>query len=159
MMRKLSLRDWAAVAEIVGTTAVVVSLVFVIQSVNQNTQELQSANLNHVYDRYDSFNSDVASSPELASHYAKKVLKIEGIDARDAQLLALMRRELNQWEQYFVWHSGGLLSESDWQDWDGYFRLSISNALPQEWWLALRPYYQGTQGEFRAHVDRVYESQ
>ena len=110
-------------------------------------------------DRYDSFNSDVASSPELASHYAKKVLKIEGIDARDAQLLALMRRELNQWEQYFVWHSGGLLSESDWQDWDGYFRLSISNALPQEWWLALRPYYQGTQGEFRAHVDRVYESQ
>lgn len=158
-MRKLSLRDWAAVAEIAGTIAVVVSLIFVIHSVNQNTQELQNANLNHVYDRYDNLNSDIAASPDLAALYAKKVLKIENLEAGDAQILALMRRELNQWEQYYSWHSGGLLSESDWQDWDGYFRLIMSNAFPQEWWLALRPYYQGAQGEFSSHVDRIYDSQ
>ena len=158
-MGKLSLRDWAAVAEIAGTIAVVVSLIFVIHSVNQNTQELQNANLNHVYDRYDALNSDIAASPELAALYVKKVLKIEGLEAGDAQILALMRRELNQWEQYYSWHSSGLLSESEWQDWDAYFRLIMSDAFPQEWWLALRPYYQGTQGKFTSHVDRIYDSQ
>jgi len=156
-MRKLSLRDWAAVAEIAGTIAVVVSLVFVVQSLNQNTQELQNANLNHVYDRYDHLNSDLAGSPELASLYAEKILNLKGMDGGDAQLLFLMRRELNQWEQYYSWQSGGFLSESDWQDWDSYFRVLFSNAFPKEWWLALRPYYQGTQGEFGSHVDRIYD--
>ena len=45
-MKKLDLQGWAAVAEIVGTVGIVISLLFVAHSVNRNTVELQSANEN-----------------------------------------------------------------------------------------------------------------
>jgi hypothetical protein len=152
-MGRRELSDWAAIAEIVGTIAVVVSLVFVVQSLNQNTEALQNTNLNHVYDRYDAQNSDLANNPELASMYVKRILKLEGLTASEAQLLFTLRRDLNQWEQYFMWNADGLLDRSDWLAWDDYFQILFSNSLPQTWWNALRPYYAD---DFAKHVDQIY---
>ena len=45
-MRKLNLQDWSAVAEIVGTVGIVISLLFVAYTVNRNTIELRLTNEN-----------------------------------------------------------------------------------------------------------------
>jgi hypothetical protein len=45
-MRKLDLQEWSAVAEIVGTVGIVISLLFVAYTVNRNTIELRSTNEN-----------------------------------------------------------------------------------------------------------------
>ena len=95
IVRKLTLRDWAAIAEIVGTAAIVVSLVFVIQGLNQNTKALQVANLNQTYDRTDNLNSDIAANPELASFYVEEVFG-PGADARPRRPhIAVIGQELN----------------------------------------------------------------
>ena len=45
-MKRLTLPEWAAIADIVGTVAVVVSLLFLAHTIEQNTAVTQSANDN-----------------------------------------------------------------------------------------------------------------
>jgi hypothetical protein len=148
--------DWnkmAAISEVIGTIAVVVSLVFVVHSVNQNTDALRNSNLNHVYDRLDSLNSDIAADPQLSLMYANRVVGLTDIEASDAQFLTSMRRELAQWEQYYQWHRDGLLDGDDWTDWDDYYEVLFFTAFPREWWQSVRKYYID---EFASHVDQIY---
>ena len=153
-MKKLDWNKSAAIAEVIGTVAVVVSLVFVVQSVNQNTDALQNANLNHVYDRLDDLNSDIAADPQLALVYADKVLNLNNIDANEAQYIFTMRRELNQWEQYHDWRLDGLIDEDDWTAWDGYYTTLFISAFPKKWWQSMRKYYNE---ELSLHVDQIYD--
>ncbi len=149
--------DWnklAAISEIVGTIAVIVSLAFVVRSVDQNTDALQNTNLNHVYDRLDSLNSDIVTNPQLAITYANKVFDLDNIDADEAQFLVTMRRELNQWEQYFGWHEDRLLDDNDWADWDDYYGTLFITAFPREWWESMSKYYNR---DFSSHVDKTYD--
>jgi hypothetical protein len=132
----------------------VVSLAFVVHSVNQNTEALQNANLNHVYDRLDSLNSDIAADPQLSIIYTNKVFGLENITSDEAMFLVTMRREINQWEQYFTWNRDGLLDDNDWNDWDAYYRKLFANVFPEGWWQALRKYHSEP---FAIHVDQIYD--
>ena len=65
-MSKLKLADWAATAEIVGTVAVVVSLLFVGMSVKQNTAAVQAMNDNVLYEMTDTWYADIVTNPEVS---------------------------------------------------------------------------------------------
>ena len=153
-MRKFTLHEWAAIAEVVGTVAIVVSLVFVIQGLNQNTRALQVSNLNQIYDRTDSLNGDIAASPELASFYVEEVFGVEGLKPEEAQFAVAMRRELNQWEQFYIWNRDGVIDGDDWIVWDAYYSEYLSSHFPKEWWNGIREYYYS---DFSSHVDQIYE--
>ena len=153
-MRKINLQNWAAIAEIVGTVAIIVSLIFVVHGLNQNTKALQVSNLNQIYDRTDSVNSDLVSSPELASLYVKEVFGVTGLTGEEAQFAILMRRELNQWEQFWFWKRDGVIGNDVWEDWDDYYADYLSNNFPEELWNGIRKYYQT---DFASHVDQTYE--
>ena len=153
-MRNVDWRKLAAISEVVGTIAVVISLAFVIMSVNQNTDALQNANLNHVYDRLDGLNSDISVNPQLAVTYADNVFDLKKITATEAQFLFVMRRELNQWEQFFDWHKDRLLDNEDWLAWDDYYKSLFIGAFPKEWWISMRKTYNPA---FSAHVDEIYD--
>lgn len=153
-MRKVTLQDLAAIAEIVGTIAIVVSLIFVIQGLNQNTKALQVQSLSLIYDSADNQAGDIAASPELASFYVEKVFGIKGLKAEEAQFAILLRRELNQWEQFYVWNLDGVVGDDHWNDWDTYYSEYLSDHFPKEWWDGIRKYYYD---EFALHVDQIYE--
>lgn len=153
-MRKLNLQNWAAIAEIVGTVAIIVSLVFVVHGLNQNTKALQVANLNQIYDRIDSVNSDLVSSPELASLYVKEVFGVDGLTAEEAQFAIVMRRELNQWEQFWFWKLDGVIDQAVWEEWDGYYAEYLSNHFSKELWNGIRKY---CHPDFASRVDKIYE--
>jgi len=153
-MKKVDWNKLAAMSEVIGTVAIVVSLAFVVQSVNQNTETLKNANLNHVYDRLDSLNSDIAADPQLSVIYANRVFGLEDITSDDAVFLVTMRREINQWEQYFTWNLDGLLDDSEWDDWNAYYKTLFTSAFPSEWWQALRKYHSEP---FALHVDQIYD--
>jgi hypothetical protein len=153
-MKNVNWSKLAAMSEVIGTIAIVASLAFVVQSVNQNTVAIQNTNLNHVYNRIDSLNSDIAGDPQLSVIYANKVFELENIAAEDAQFMITMRRELNQWEQYFKWYRDGLLDDVIWADWDGYYKTLFTSAFPEDWWKAMRKtYYE----PFALHVDQIYD--
>ena len=70
-MKKLSLVEWSAVAEIIDTIVIVVSLLFVAYSVNQNTIAVQVTNDNFIYELQYARARDIVSSPGMAEIYVK----------------------------------------------------------------------------------------
>jgi len=59
-MKKLDLTEWAAISEILGTTAVIASLIFVAYTVDRNTVVMQAANDNFQYQIQDERARDIA---------------------------------------------------------------------------------------------------
>ena len=51
-MKKLSLSEWAQVGEVVGMVAVVLSLLMVVYSLNQNTEAIQGETGNLIFERH-----------------------------------------------------------------------------------------------------------
>jgi len=153
-MRKLTLGEWASVAEILGMFAVVASLLFLVYEVKQNTSELLNTNQNAAYDRITSLNMGLMSDPELASLFAKKVYGLEIPAGPEAQFIHALRGEINQWEQYYWWHESGVVTTEDWKEWDAYYILLFKKTMPYDWWSGIREY---TSPQFAIHVDEIYD--
>jgi hypothetical protein len=153
-MRRLTLPEWAAVADIVGTVAVVVSLLFLAYTIEQNTAVTQSVNDNFLYELDDRQQADVALTEDLAiiflKHYNGE--ELSGID--ESRLRRQVIRQLSAWELAFDRHEEGLLSDEKWKNWNRYYSTNIRNDCPKEWWADLRKYYGA---EFAENVDAVYE--
>ena len=48
-MVRVQIWGWASIAEVVGTIAVVISLVFVVLSIKQNTRAIEAAEMNNIW--------------------------------------------------------------------------------------------------------------
>jgi len=66
-MRKPGLLEWASLAEIVGTTAVVISLLFVAYSLERNTIAVSGQVANDIYDANREIQLTLLTHPELES--------------------------------------------------------------------------------------------
>lgn len=152
-MKKLELTDWAAAAEIVGTVAVVVSLLFVGLNIKQNTAAVQAMNDNVLYEMTDSWYADVVTNPEVAElmiRYEGRE-KLSEPDRRRA--MYNIARGLNQWEIAFVRFEHGLFPPEQWESWNSSFEIWIRGVLHEDDWSATRnEYHKG----FANHVDHVY---
>ena len=134
-MSKLELKDWAAVAEIVGTIAVVISLIFVAQSVNRNSAIASSAITDNVYTALREVELSVLSNPELQN------VIIQGRDNPES----LNAHEMDQYERYVVMYLDewdridardqlGLLRSENLAGWHPYFESWLSRHVTRELW-------------------------
>ena len=148
-----SLSEWASLAEVVASVAVVISLLFVGLSVRQNTDALQGATENLIFERHTDLSMQFMLDPTLAELLVK-------MRSDDPQLSAV---EAVRWEKYQlnlldIWalafnrHESDLLADSEWAAWDGFFADVFSNqaeALSLERWNTMR---FGYDPAFWAHV-------
>ncbi len=152
-MKKLTLTEWAAVAEIFGTIVVVVSLLFVAYSVNQNTIAVQVTNDNFIYELQYARARDIVSSPGMAEIYVKIRRGTELSDVEEERFLWDKLQELSLWELAFNRHRDGLYSTQLWDGWDVYYSVSLLAQLPEESWQEAKRFYQH---DFINHVDAAY---
>jgi hypothetical protein len=152
-MRKLNLTEWAAASEIIGTLAVVLSLLFVAYSIDRNRTELRLTNDTYLYEIGDAMMADAAKDPDLAIFYAKRKWGLEFTERELAQTFWFEYRDLNQWEQAYFWHQDGLFSNRQWSGWDRAFSTNFAESFPREWWVAVRPVFSD---EFAMHVENAY---
>ena len=152
-MYKPDLAGWASIAEIVGTIAIVISLVFVILSVNRNTDVLRTANDAYIHERADSQLADIAAQPNVAVRYASASFGLEFADPTDAQMFFTEMRDMNMWEATYYWYLDGFFSERQWTGWDKAFSSTVRDEFREEWWRATR---KSASDDFAAHVDAVY---
>jgi hypothetical protein len=149
-MKKLDLPGWAAVAEISGTAAIVVSLAFVVYSINQNTAALQANNDNFLYQLTIDTSREIARNPELASmsirvRRGEELTEIE-LEQYQNHLWTLM----NNWEIAYDRYSDGLLTETQWRAWDRSYQPLLGTDFPMEWW----PDWKYGHGDgFRRHIE------
>jgi hypothetical protein len=154
-MRKLNLTEWAAVSEIIGTVAIITSLIFVAYSVNQNTVVMQASNDDFIYELQYARTRDIVSSPGMASIYVKHRQGEELTAEEQERLYWDKMQELSTWEIAFNRHRDGLFSTQTWEGWDNYFEVALTSRLSEESWVEARHFYAE---DFQSHVNAVYAS-
>ncbi len=154
-MKKLDLMGWAAISEIVGTIAVVISLIFVAVSINRNTVQLQASNDNFLIQLQDEDFRDLSIDPNLASIIVRFARQEELTDVETMRYQMYMGRYLNRWEVAYARYEQGLIGLDDWKAWDAAFAVGFADKYPQQWWSKWR---HGFTSNFASHVDAVYAS-
>lgn len=152
-MKSRNLSEWAAVAEVVASVAVIVSLVFVGYSVRQNTAALQGSTENLIFERHTDLSMQFMLDPSLA----ELMVKMRGDEPHLTEIEAIRWEKyqlnlLDIWALAFNRYHADLLAESEWLAWDGFFGEVFrtgEEALSIELW---REYQYGYDPRFWAHV-------
>jgi hypothetical protein len=155
-VKKIDIKFLAAGAEIVASFAVVVSLILVVGSINQNTKSLQSINDNFLYDLQNQRLRDIANDGELASIVGKFYAGEDLTSVETRRYFTWQAQQLNMWDLAFTRHNEGLLPTRQWDAWNRYWSSSMPTEFPEEWWSEVRHQYLD---DFVEHVDAAYANQ
>ncbi|MDH3990400.1 MAG: hypothetical protein OEV34_14795 [Gammaproteobacteria bacterium] len=152
-MSKKNLTSLAAIADIVASAAVVISLVFVVLSLNQNTEALRSSNDNYLYELMDQHLSDVQLDPNFAQIILKSASSEALSPEEELRLEIWIFRQLNTWELAFSRYQDGLMDPTDWSEWSETFSANILQLLSKEKWNQSKV---GYGKDFVKYVDAIY---
>ena len=154
-MRKLNLSEWASVGELVGTLAVVVSLIFVVHSIDQNTAAIQGSTENLIFERHTEITTNFMLDPSLAEILVK--MREDKPELTDIEAVRWEKYQLNlldTWAIAYNRHQGELLASQQWHEWDRYFSETFRSGgekLSREQWEEWR--YAYGDG-FWSHVEQ-----
>ncbi len=152
-MKKLTLTEWAAAGEIVGTITVVISLLFVGYSINRNTDATQASSENILFARHTELANHFMIDPTLAELMVKR--RNGNADLTEVEAIRWEKYELNMLDIWALAHNRyqrELLSEDQWVTWDRYFTHIFSNegeAISKTRWEELQ---YGFDTQFWVHV-------
>jgi hypothetical protein len=152
-MRRLTISEWAAIGEIIGTGAVIVSLIFVVYSVNQNTAAVQGSTENLIFERHSDLTNQFMSDASLAAILVK--MRNKDHDLTEIEAIRWEKYQLNLldvWALAFNRHRSDQLGDDDWEAWNRYFIHTFSHGrekLSESRWKELR---YGYAEEFWNHV-------
>jgi hypothetical protein len=141
-MKKLSLKEWAAVAEIVGTAGIIVSLLFVAHSINRNTELVQSAHSTLIYELSASAVNEQIEDGDYAIFSAKRSYGLEFQDENEAKTLYSLTRYLTHWELLISRHGDELVGDDEYLSWSEYYKYMIARDMDIEWWDAVKGEYE-----------------
>ena len=114
-MKKLRLGDWASIAEIVGTVAVVFSLAIVIVSIRQNTAVVRATSEAFYYDLTDRWLTDMLSNPEVLESWERLIEGEPVTPTERLKVMIMIARSMNMWENAYANYKSGLLSVDQWR--------------------------------------------
>ena len=157
-MKKLDLQGWAAVAEIVATVGIVVSLMFVAYTVNRNTIELRSANENALIQMNDEIIAGLLSNTDVLSIVDKRSKGQELTQVENWGMTVFTLRQLNAWEMAFYRHLDGLFSPERWRAVDEGYASGLIDGFSSCDNACWENFKVGFGDEFVRHVDAEYDS-
>jgi len=133
-MNNRPLSDWAAIAEIVASVAVVISLVFVGFQIRENTAEMRASQSNDLYDAIREVELTVLSNADLMAAVDKgmggrrfEMSEIEVIYFRN-----YLVQSFNIWEQAFSRFNDDLMSSENYKGWEESFVVYLRQGMTQE---------------------------
>ena len=140
-MKKLSLKEWAAVSEIIGTAGIIISLLFVAHSINRNTELVESAHSTLMYELSTTAVDEQIEDGDYAIFSAKRSYGLEIQDKNEAKTLFSLLRYLTHWELLISRHNDGLVGDDEYLEWSGYYGHMIVRDMDIEWWDAVKGEY------------------
>ena len=131
---KNSLKEYALAAEIIGAVAVVISLIYVGVSVNQNTNAVMVAN-HQALVAMDQITTDWFKDPDFA---AAHILSLESFDklsaVQRAQIGSYIAGKLNAWEFAFLTHENEMMEDNIWEGWNAHYVSVLKQPGGQWFW-------------------------
>jgi len=154
-MRKLSLSEWASVAEICGTVAVVISLILVVISLERNTTALSSENADDLYDGIRQIELVVLNNSDLANITARGTANPDSLSQAEKEIYKMWAAQyLDLWERTLVRQRQGVIQSETLEGWDDWFGEWTSKHLTYEMWKDLE--WNWTEGSLRERVEAAY---
>lgn len=151
-MRKLTLREWVDVAELIAAGGVIISLLLVVYSLERNTAALQGGTENLLFESHTALASQMVSDPSLVE-IRLKVRRGETLaDGERVRWNTYQALLLDVWAMAYLRREEDLLTERSWQSWDAFFTEQFRDsdlALPRERWERL---VEGFDPGFWGHV-------
>lgn len=156
-MARFTLKNWAQFSEIIAAVAVVVSLVFVVHSVNRNTMELQAQNTNDLYDSLREIEMTVLADAELADIVRRvEAGEFDRLNEQEVfRYTVFITQHMSIWEQMYARVLDGTVSQEIYGDWEEYFVVFARQMLPPAVWETRRAWF--TNPGFQAIVDAAIE--
>ena len=152
-MIKEEIRTWAALAEIVGTVAVIISLVFVIRSIDQNTKAIEATAMDNIGAAWrESVFTTTLNDSALAETIAKARVGEPLSPGEQVQWSTYMAAKLDIWSQMYGLQESGIVSQSSWESWDNGFWVHWDRDQMASHWATNREIYSEP---FRQHIDTV----
>jgi len=152
-MKKLTLTEWAAVGELIATVGVVISLLFVAYSIDRNTEVNQASTENLIFEQHAQLANLVLADPSLAAILARMRAGDRDLDPVEAVRWEKYHMNLlDIWAMAYMRHGDDLLSDQQWNAWDGYFTDLFTNGgekLSRQRWEQLE---YGYDHGFHEHV-------
>jgi hypothetical protein len=141
-------------AEIAGAIAVVVSLIYVGLSVNQNTNAIMVAN-HQALVALDQDTNGWFRDPSFAEVFEIATEDINQLSPTQArQYFTFVADKLNAWEFAFITHENGMMEDNIWNGWDAYYRSLINQKANRGYWDSGKAGYSPA---FVSYVDSVLE--
>jgi hypothetical protein len=138
-MNKPDLQTWAAGAEVLGSIAVVVSLLFVAFSINQNTVASRVAGLNDVYNTYREIELALAADSnwiELVIEGSSGARKLSAAETMRYDLY--VSQHLNNWEVLIEDHERGFMPDDTFEGWDAFYARFAGKYVSAETWQRVK---------------------
>lgn len=151
-MKKLELSEWAAIAEIAGTAAVIVSLFFVVYSINRNTEVMQVTNENFLYQLTDANLESILSKSDFPEIYVKSQGNVELTDVEKIIVDIYIQRFMLRWNLAFDRHQDGMFAADKWEAWDKAYKSGLNLQVLRSWWERFKGDYSGG---FVSHIESV----
>ena len=105
----------AAVGQIIGALAVLITLIYLAVQIRQNTAAVATATYESTMAGFNDINVVVASHPELASLLDRGCQSPDSLNAVEVvQFNFLLRCYANQWWKLFMLHERGSLPSGEW---------------------------------------------
>jgi len=152
-MRKLSLSEWASVAEIIGAFAVVISLILVVSSVDRNTAAISAQVDDASYAAVREVNLNLLNNPELFDITLRATASLDKLDETELEKYkAWVHIYLDLWERHYDWESTGLVHVNGIDmGWSKYFAAWTKRYVTRELWSDIK--WQFTDPNFRTQVE------
>ena len=143
-VKRLDLSGLAAIAEVIGTIGIILSLVFVAYSVNTNTKEVRASQINAIYDATRQMEMTVASDPEWVGIILQGRSRAEQLSEIDQYRYdAYVVATLDLWDQLLTRAAEGLMDEEEIEGWDIYFEAWVERFVTDSDWQRIRWQYVG----------------
>ena len=133
-MKKIDWTKLAAISEIIGMIAVVISLIFVGVSIRQNTAALEATQLNFLADLSDRYYSDQVTNPDIYDVLEKLENNQQLTVVEEWRLKDQLWRGLLIWEELYDRYRRGLIEDDIFQYEHEAMLRFVRNEVPQLWW-------------------------
>ena len=133
-MKKYSLTEWSAIAEIVASVAVVISLLFVGFQVQRNTAELQAAQSNDLFDSLREIELTMLAEPHLTEVYTKgwTERRIELTEEQNELFQIYLLQSFTILEQAYQRMLDGTMSDAEYRNWEELFVQYLAFGVSRE---------------------------
>ena len=138
-MSKLKLSEWASIAEITASFAVILSLVYVGIELRHNTQALQHDSYQNVLDRMSNEQAILAANEDLLQIVMRAEESPESLSSIEwRRFRHLVLPSFGTWEYIYLANQDGAVSDLQWRAFEPYFLELICSPGYHKLWGELQ---------------------